>query len=201
MLRLFNKIPDSVSIACSGGPDSMAVVDFLSRTNRDITIAHFDHGTEHASDARKFVESFCRERDLKLSIGDIGSRTPEKGRSLEDWWREQRYSFFDKIKGPIITAHNLDDAIEWWIFTSLRGNSRVMPYRNGKIIKPFILTRKSEMMNWCKSKEVDFVIDPSNTGDRFARSYIRKNMIHHALNINPGLYKVISKKIVSENTI
>ena len=40
-----------------------------------------------------------------------------------------------------------------------------------------------------------YITDPGNFDDKFPRSYIRKNIIPQALKINPGLRKVIKKKI------
>jgi tRNA(Ile)-lysidine synthase TilS/MesJ len=48
MIKLLVPLPKKLTIACSGGVDSMAVVDFLKRKH-DVTIAYFNHGTKHGS--------------------------------------------------------------------------------------------------------------------------------------------------------
>ena len=194
MIRVLGKLPLNPIVACSGGPDSMAVVSFMQRARREFSILHFDHGTDHATEARQLVESFCHEMNIPLEVVKIHAKAP-KGESLEKWWRDQRYNVFHSKSKPIITAHNLNDVAEWWIFTSLRGNPRVMPYRNKNVLKPFLPTKKSEFEAWCTRHSVPHVIDPSNSGDRFSRSLIRKNILPEALNVCPGFLTTMSKKI------
>jgi len=47
-------------IAVSGGIDSVVLLDLMSRTEKDLVVAHFDHGIreDSASDAR-FVEALA----------------------------------------------------------------------------------------------------------------------------------------------
>ena len=67
MLRVLGKIPREVVVAVSGGPDSMAILDFLSN-NHNVTVAHFDHGTAFGKDCKYFVTEFCEERDIPLVL-------------------------------------------------------------------------------------------------------------------------------------
>ena len=52
MIRILGNIPNQVTVACSGGPDSMAIIDFLRKGRKGVTVAHFDHGTDHGISAR-----------------------------------------------------------------------------------------------------------------------------------------------------
>ena len=63
MIKLQGKLPHRVYVACSGGVDSMAAVDFLSRKH-DVFVLHFNHGTEHGHKAMQFVEKYCKEKDI-----------------------------------------------------------------------------------------------------------------------------------------
>jgi tRNA(Ile)-lysidine synthase len=194
MINILGKIPKKVVVACSGGPDSMAAASFLLNSRREISILHFDHGTDHSKDARALVEKFCVDRKVPLQIVDIKGRPP-KGESCEKWWRDKRYNAFHKYHLPIITAHNLNDVAEWWMFTSLRGNPRIMPYQNKNVIRPFLLTKKIDLEKWCERNSVPFTIDPTNLGDRFSRSLIRKNIIPEALRVAPGFLTTMSNKV------
>ncbi len=194
MIKVLGKIPSEVVVACSGGPDSMAVASFLANSSRKISILHFDHGTDHSRDARSIVENFCLDRNLPLRIVEIKGIPPRR-ESLEKWWRDKRYSVFHEYQLPIITAHNLNDVAEWWLFTSLRGNPRVMPYQNKNVIRPFLLTKKSDLEMWCERNNIVFTIDPTNHGDRFSRSLIRKNVLPEALRVAPGFLTTMSNKV------
>ena len=50
----------------SGGVDSMAVLDFLNNGRRNITVLHFNHGTPHGYEAKKFVRNYCFTRGIGL---------------------------------------------------------------------------------------------------------------------------------------
>ena len=200
MIRILNKIPNKVTIACSGGPDSMAALDFLRRGRREVRAAYFNHGTSHGEFAFDKVKSYCAYHDIELLSARIKrERHPEE--SLEEYWRNERKKFLNSIDGDVITAHTLDDCIEWWIFTSLHGNPRLIPYKNENIIRPFLVTQKQNLINWCERKNVSYVVDPGNTNLRFARSRIRNQIIPEALYINPGLCKVLKKKIESSFSV
>ena len=56
MIRVIGNIPPKITIAVSGGADSMAVLDFLRRGHKEISVIHIDHGTVFGSVARKVVE-------------------------------------------------------------------------------------------------------------------------------------------------
>ena len=196
-INVLGKIPRKVILACSGGPDSMAVLDFLVSGRKEVKVAYFDHGTDHGSDARKFILDYCSENNIPIETGSIENSEKPRDQSWEEWWRNCRYSFFNSLEGrdPIITCHHLNDIAEWWIFTSLNGNPRLIPHRNGRIIRPFLSTEKNSFTSWCDRKLVPYLTDPSNKDIKFARSRIRNLIVPEALNINPGLLKVLRKKV------
>ena len=200
MIKLITPLPRQVSVAVSGGPDSMAALDFICRGGRDVQVLHFDHGTPHAAVARAFLESHCMARGLSLVVSGLQREKGPK-ESLEEYWRSERIRFFKEQSGhgPIVTAHHLDDAVEWWIFTSLHGAPRMMPVENHEsgVIRPFLAIEKSELVDWCEKKGVPFVEDPSNSSRDYMRNRIRHDIMPHALQVNPGLKKVVRKKITS----
>ena len=102
---------------------------------------------------------------------------------------------FHSLDGKVVTGHHLDDAVEWWVFTSINGNGRLIPYANNNIIRPFLLTKKSIIDRWVARNSVRHVSDPSNLDVKYARNRIRSNLIPEILKINPGIHKVVRKKI------
>ena len=199
MIKLLGKVPDNITIALSGGPDSMAALSFLNNGKRSINAVYFNHGTTHAEKAESFVTAYCRDNFIPLKVGKIqNSKPPNK--SKEEHWRDERYTFFTTHTSnnpiPIIMGHHLDDAVEWWIFSSLHGESKLIPYYNQatNVIRPFLLTSKKELIDWLERKNVPYVTDPSNKSDDYMRNYIRNNIVPHASHVNPGLQKVICKK-------
>ena len=193
MIRLLGNIPQSCTIAFSGGVDSVAAADFFLNGRKDVSIAFFHHGTEHSERSVEWVRNFADSRKCELKIGKI-ERDRDKNESLEEYWRNERYRFLHSIDNLVITAHHLDDAIETWIFSSLHGNPRVIPYRRHNVVRPFLKTRKKYLRGWCERRGISWIEDHSNRDPRFMRNYIRETIMPGAFKVNPGLYKTIIKK-------
>jgi tRNA(Ile)-lysidine synthase len=195
VIRLSFKLPSKIAIAVSGGADSMAALDFL-RQNRQVKVLHFNHGTPGADPAQRVVTNYCDIHDLELEVGYL-DEVPDSGQSIEDFWRRARYSFFEDARGnlPVVTCHHLDDVAETWLFTSLNGNPNLIPSKRGNYLRPFLETRKAMFEDWCDRKNVPFHYDSSNEDTRFMRNYIRHELIPKALRVNPGLHKVLRRKI------
>lgn len=195
MIKLLIPIPKNVTVAFSGGVDSVAVVDFLSKKH-NVTCAFFHHGTENSERAFKFVAHFCTEKNLPLFLGMMCNVKP-KELSKEEFWREERYNFFKELKSTIITAHHLDDCVETHLWSALHGKPKVPNIIRGNIIRPFLTTPKSEFVSWCERKKLEWCEDTSNEDTSYTRNYIRKHLVPHALHVNPGLRKTV-KKIVEK---
>lgn len=199
MIRLHTKIPENFVLALSGGPDSMAALDFFQRGRKNFKCAYFDHGTPHSRDAASHVSAECEKREVDLIIKSIDENKIDPKGSLENEWRKQRVGFFNSIDNTVITAHNLDDAVEWWVFTSFHGNPRIIPTRNKNVLRPFLTTSKKDILEWNSRNSVVSVSDPGNKDVKFMRTIIRHEILPSVLKVNPGIRKVIKKKIIKEN--
>jgi len=202
MIRMSMKLPDKIAIAVSGGADSMAALDFLSQSNKEILVLHFNHKTKHADQAERVVSDYCGQKNIPCVIGDLEEDIPA-GVSKEDFWRQARYNFFDREAGdwPVITCHHLDDLVETWLFTAFHGEARLIPSKRGKYLRPFLITRKSTLEDWCDRKEVPYVYDVSNSDVTHMRNYIRHEIVPRALRVNPGLPKVLRKRVLNNPLI
>jgi len=197
MIRILGKIPNDIVVACSGGPDSMAIVNFLRKGRKNVTVAYFNHGTSHGAEAEKFVSNFCNYEDVPLMIGSIfAPKTSAK--SWEEHWRDERYRWLNCITREVITGHHLDDCMEWYLFTSLHGNARLIPHRRDNVIRPFLITPKAVFKKWCDKNDVDYLTDPSNKDEQFMRAIIRNKIVPECLRVNRGLRTVIKKKVIND---
>jgi tRNA(Ile)-lysidine synthase len=185
----------------------MAVADFLQR-NHNCTLVFFDHGTETSAEAKEFLQDYVSDRNKKFSIENVVTslsvlfgeimRAKEKSESWEEYWRNERYAYFHRLDREVVTCHHLDDCVENWIWSSLHGEGKIIPYRNRNIVRPFRSNRKAEFVNWCRRNSVPWVEDVSNEDTRFMRNFIRKELIEKCLVVNPGLHKVIRKKVLED---
>ena len=196
MIRIIGKIPHSVTVACSGGVDSMVFVHFLLNGKRKVNLAYFNHDTQHSHKAQKFVENYANHNNLNLFIGRVQGRKGK--RSLEEFWRDERYDFLQRVGSDYtITCHHLDDCVETWLMSSFHGQSKLIPYqRNKNIFRPFLMTSKNSIKQYCKNKKVDWIEDPSNQKTNFMRNHVRHNVMPQVLKVNPGIRNTIRKKLI-----
>jgi tRNA(Ile)-lysidine synthase len=196
MIKLQGKLPRELFVACSGGVDSMAALDFLSN-NHDVTILFFDHDTPTSREALNFVSVQAKKYDAGFLYGTI-SRAKRDDESMEEYWRNERYKFFHSINGTVVTGHHLDDCVETWVWSSMHGTGKIIPYRNRNVIRPFRGTRKRDFELWADLKNVPHVEDDSNADTCYTRNYIRHEMMPHVLRVNPGIHKTIGKKVTED---
>lgn len=192
MIKITVPLPKQVTVACSGGVDSMAVVDFLKRKH-DVTIAYFNHRTEHGEKAAEFVSRYCSDNNIPMLYGSPRGMRGSK-ESQEEYWRRERYDFLEQL-GPVITCHHLDDCVETYIWSSLHGTPKVIPLTRNNVLRPFLTTRKSEFTRWCTQHNISWIEDESNKDTKYMRNYVRNELMPHALRVNPGLHTLV-KKIV-----
>lgn len=197
MFKLLVPLPKQLTVALSGGVDSVAVADFLSRKH-EVSCAFFHHGTENSDRAFNFVVDFCEKRNFPLFVGLLNKDKP-KDASMEEHWRNERYKFLESLDSTVVTAHNLDDCVETYLYGSLHGQSKVIPHVRNNVVRPFLTTPKSKFVSWCTRKGVAWCEDSSNTDIKYMRNYIRHEIVPRALKVNPGLHTVV-RKIVESKT-
>jgi len=200
MLKFEGELPREMYVACSGGVDSMAVLSFLANRQAKPRAAYFNHGTTHSNSAEAFVRAYCSANSISLVVGHV-RRERRARESMEEYWRNERYAFLHALDAPVVTAHNLNDCMETWVFSALHGDPKIIPYRNRNVIRPFRQTAKSELIEWCTQRAIPWAEDASNANTAYARNRIRHRIMPEALQINPGLEKVIRKKILAESSV
>ena len=197
MIKVQGKLPRKVYVACSGGVDSMAIVDFLKR-NHDVFVLHYNHRSLISDAAMSFVCNYCVENDIGFLTNVYEDKPMRlKTDSQEEYWRKCRYNWLERCtERQIITGHHLDDCVETWVWSSMHGTPKIIPYnRTNRVLRPFRLTRKRDLKLWADLNNVPHIEDESNKNTCFTRNYIRHQMMPNVLKVNPGIHKVIAKKV------
>jgi tRNA(Ile)-lysidine synthase len=194
MFHVLMPLPKLVTVACSAGVDSMAVLDFLSRSHH-VQVAYFNHGTSHGDACESWIQSYCAQKGLDLILGRM-QHEKFSHESMEAYWRRARYEFLHAIDQTVIMAHHLDDCVETYLFNCVHGKHHTIPLRNRNVVRPFLTTPKSEFESWCARKAVPHVTDPSNSDVRHMRNLIRHQIVPEALKVNPGLRTVVKKLVL-----
>lgn len=185
---------DKILVACSGGPDSLALLHIFSRLcleyNITIFAAHVDHmfrGHESAQEAA-FVVDFCRERGIvcyhtAINVPQIISESRLSG---QDASRVVRYQYLRKVAqelgdAKIATGHHRDDQAETVLINLLRGAGSVgiggIQPINGDLIRPLLSVTRAEIMEYCKVNQLEPRFDSSNFKTKYLRNRIRINLL------------------------
>ena len=186
---------DTLLVAVSGGPDSVALVHILlalaPKFSFQIAMAHLNHclrGDESERD-ETFVVSLAEQLELPLHVERQDVRRYQKSRhlSLEAAARQVRYGFYHTVAAKfgyekIALGHHSDDNAELILMYLLRGSgplglSGIPPVRDHKIVRPLIDIRRTEIMDYIAVKGLDYVEDSSNRDSQYLRNKVRNRLI------------------------
>ena len=180
--RLIPDVDVRLGVAVSGGPDSLALMLLCHAAYPDRThVATVDHQLRLESKGEAgFVRAVCVSLDLPHTV--LLPSTPITG-SLQTSARLARYallqSWADKNRIEVIlTAHHADDQAETLLMRLNRGAGigglAGVRSVNGRIIRPLLGWRRSELSDIVCLSGIRPVHDPSNDDEKYDRVRIRK---------------------------
>jgi tRNA(Ile)-lysidine synthase len=192
-------VPDKLYVACSGGVDSVATAAILSEW-RDVTLLHFSH-TDHAHiQELETVVNLANQLGVKLLT--TSQTRDQKSGNAEAQWRNARYEWFHSLDMPVATGHTLDDAVEWYLMTCLRGRGEFMPVKNRNVFRPFLLTDKSKLVEYAVKRGLTWWDDPTNHDPAFGlRTQVRNCLVPVAEKCEPGLKNMVKRRIVAKKQL
>jgi tRNA(Ile)-lysidine synthase len=173
-------VPNKVIVACSGGPDSMALLEYCRLGKKDVAALHIHHGTNASSEGLVLVQEYCDKHNILLFSRGTGAR--ELGKlprvSDEQFWSEKRASIYRAFQSAdneriVITGHTLDDAMEWWLLSAFRGNPLLLPWQGLHTYRPALLVDRCELRHFAETRGVPFIDDPTNVGHANDRAKLR----------------------------
>lgn len=190
-----------ILVACSGGVDSMVLVNVLLNLEFKISIAHcnFQLRGEDSDGDEHFIKDFAKQYALPFySVRfDTKEHKKENRQSTQMAARELRYQWLEQIRKEnqlhaIVTAHHLDDQLETVLLnltkgTGLKGLNGMRP-KNGYIIRPFLEISKNEIVQYAHVNNIAFREDISNASDDYQRNQLRHHVVPVLQKINPALY-------------
>lgn len=202
---------DKIVIACSGGPDSLALTDILLKLKDEydltLAVAHLDHmirGEASKADAA-FVRAFCQERGILYveKSADVPAYAKRHSLSLEDAARTVRYQFLHEVAeklghAKIATGHHQDDQAETVFLHLLRGAgsagiSGIRPSNCG-IIRPLLSVSRAEVEHYCQTEKLKPRLDATNLIPDYTRNKIRLNLLPQlSREYNPALREALCR--------
>lgn len=171
-------------LAFSGGVDSSALYHLLKERCIDFDIAIVNYGTRPQSMEEELYAKELAERDGK-KVYIHRCTLPSSG--FERLAREERYTFFEELISRygyqnLITAHQLDDMLEWGLMQLCRGcgtvefvGMRPVERRVGYfLVRPLLFTPKKRLLDYLQEHKTKFFIDETNLSDRHTRNRFRR---------------------------
>jgi tRNA(Ile)-lysidine synthase len=186
---------DKVVVACSGGPDSLALLYILSELRPDyqleLAVAHVNHMFRiESKEEAIFVGRVAGQLGVAYYQAEIN--VPEyiekTGLSAEEAARIVRYRFLYQVAeewqaNKIATGHHRDDQAETVLLHLLRGSGGkglgAMKRVNGTLIRPLLSVSRREIEEYCRLANLHPCEDKSNQNLNFLRNRIRLELIPH----------------------
>ena len=175
-------------LACSFGPDSMALFDMLKKEGYHFSAALVNyHIRKESTDEMNSFIAYCNQvgvsyhiKDLIRGVGDV---------NVEAECRKIRYAFFAELSAQflydaVLVAHNQDDLIETYLLQKNRQNlpkhygiQEKTIINNTVILRPLLSYSKKSLLDYCLTNDVPFAIDSTNLEDKYLRNKIRHNIV------------------------
>lgn len=194
-----------ITVALSGGGDSVALMHYLKQRDLSLSAVHIHHGIrqEEADKDAAFIENLCKDWNIPLIVKkyDIPLLAQQNKMTLEEMGRKVRYQvFFELLQGQtdiVVTAHHNDDNVESVLFNLLRGTAlkgmcgikTEFLAEQGKIMRPMLSISKREIIEYLQVNNLQWREDSSNQDNKFTRNFIRNHMLKDVENYFPQYAK------------
>ena len=194
---------DAVLVGVSGGPDSVALLQFLHEIGPALglrlEVAHVDHGTRgHESrEDGEFVRRIAAKLSLPFHFTSLELARSDRDRgsgNLEALARERRYQFFAQVAakqriGKVAVAHHRGDQVETMLMWLLRGCgpeglagmpavrllARDVPgAEETLLVRPLLEVSREDILEYLEREGLDFREDHTNYDARYLRNWIRQ---------------------------
>ena len=190
-----------LTVALSGGVDSVVMLELARsvapRLGVRIDALHVNHGlSPHADRWERFCRSHCARRSIPIEC--VRVKVGGGGANVEAEARAARYAAFARARSSVVVlAHNRDDQAETLLLQLLRGAGvrglSAMPARRAlradrgaasaataavrTLVRPLLGVSRHDIERYAVRKRLSWIEDESNAQDRFARNFLRRQII------------------------
>ncbi len=197
---------ESVLVAVSGGPDSVALLAALLELNPGgwrVGVGHVNHrlrGLESTRD-RRFVERLAARLgcDVHVAVARIA-----RGANLEERAREARYGALLALARrnryrTVATAHTLDDQAETVLYRLARGAgpgglAGIARRRADGVVRPLLDVSHQDVLRFLRRRGLGHRVDRTNASPRFTRNRIRRRVLPLlARELNPAIHAALGR--------
>jgi tRNA(Ile)-lysidine synthase len=197
---------ERIVVACSGGPDSVALVAALhalaSPMRLALSIAHVNHGVRASAYQDECVVMRVAA-NFALPLDVVALQLGEKDEAA---MRSARYAALAQIArkrgaGAVATAHHAEDQSETVLLALFRGTGpdglggmeTRRPIEDGiDLIRPLLRVGSEDLRYYCHVSGLPYAIDPTNEDAALRRNAVREAL--QALRPSfPGLDEAVAR--------
>ena len=162
-----------VSVAVSGGPDSMALLVLAAAHGLHVTAVHVDHGIRAGSHRDvNLIAPVTRFLGAELRVHRV---SVEPGPNLEARARDARYAV---MPPDVMTGHTADDQAETVLINLLRGaGSQGLAAMRPGVRRPVLGLRRAETHALCAEFGIECVTDETNESPVHQRNRVRGELL------------------------
>ena len=189
---LFAGLEAPVVVACSGGPDSVALLALAAEAGLAPVAVHVDHGARAGSAAEaEVVAGFATRLGTGFAAETVAV---PPGPNFEARAREARYDALERARErlgctAVLVGHSRDDQAETVLLNTLRGAGvpglAGMPARRGRVVRPLLDVPRSDLAAVCAGLGLCPLDDPMNADPVHRRVWLRREVIP-ALEVGAG---------------
>jgi len=193
-------------VACSGGKDSMVLLDVLNRLSKQIScpsinVIHIHHGLQDEATAwAAQLYNYCMQSNISLHLYFLKQ---EKQTGIEAWARQQRYQIFNKVVGDneiLMMAHHANDQAETFLWHAIRGSGldglsgipKTRVLGKGVLLRPLLSLSQQNIHAYQNMKNLPYSQDQSNFDTKYTRNKIRHDILPIIENEWPRVIKTFS---------
>ncbi len=197
---------DLVLVACSGGPDSLALAAAVAfeapRAGISAGAVIVEHGIQEIT---KDVAARTAEvlRTLGLDPVQVAHVSVGVEGGPEAAARTARYQALDEAAAAldakaIMLGHTLDDQAETVMLGLARGSGpravNGMAVHSGRYLRPLLGIRRETTNGFCEDSGLEPWIDPQNSEDRFTRVRVRQAVLPMLeIELGPGIAESLAR--------
>jgi tRNA(Ile)-lysidine synthetase-like protein len=199
-------------VALSGGGDSVALLELLSREKdrRGIKIhaARVVHGIRGAGEEdaeNELCRRLCLENGVPFTVidvsGGISGLESDLGCGPEQAARTARHNGLETLSGElgadaVLFGHTADDQLETVMMRLLSGAGpeglKGIAGRRGRIVRPLLFASRQELRRFLEKEGISWAEDRTNDEFDYRRNRVRKELLPLISEIFPGWPSALS---------
>lgn len=182
-------------ILCSGGLDSMVLLDVLReivpKWGGTLSVLHCHHGgaSRYRKQAQELVTNYCLTHHISLELRHSVSKLSSEA-EMRRFRREEALKLSRLKDAVLVTAHHKNDLLETRVLRLIRGvgpqGIRAIQGWSFPWWRPFLNFSKVELIKEARHRQLNWLEDPSNQETQYLRNWVRHEWLPQLESRKPG---------------